>query len=49
MIFSPESNQGPLAGIFFTGPLGFIVGGLLGFIIGCIRVRRQTVKEQAGA
>jgi hypothetical protein len=32
MIFMPESNQGPLLGIFITGPLGFIVGCILGFV-----------------
>jgi hypothetical protein len=32
MIFAPEANQGPLLGIFITGPLGFIVGGMGGLI-----------------
>ena|SRR6185369_14329271 len=31
IIFTPESNQGPLLG-FITGPLGFIGGGICGFI-----------------
>jgi hypothetical protein len=26
MIFSPGANQGPLLGIFITGPLGFLAG-----------------------
>ena len=26
MIFTPSSNQGPLLGIFITGPIGFLVG-----------------------
>ncbi len=26
IIFTPEANQGPLLGILFTGPLGFILG-----------------------
>jgi hypothetical protein len=26
VILSPEANQGPLLGIFFTGPIGFVVG-----------------------
>ncbi len=30
IIFTPEANQGPLLGIFFTGPLGFIAGGVAG-------------------
>ena len=32
IIFTPQSNQGPMLGIFITGPLGFIAGGVLGFI-----------------
>ena len=32
IIFTPESNQGPLLGLFITGPLGFIGGGVLGFL-----------------
>lgn len=27
---APDANQGPLLGIFITGPLGFLIGGLLG-------------------
>jgi hypothetical protein len=26
MIFAPGANQGPLLGIFITGPLGFVLG-----------------------
>jgi hypothetical protein len=26
MVLKPEANQGPLLGIFITGPLGFVVG-----------------------
>ena len=29
---SPDANQGPLLGIFFTGPIGFIVGLAFGVI-----------------
>ena len=32
MIFAPGANQGPLLGIFITGPLGFLVGLVVGFI-----------------
>ena len=32
IIFMPEANQGPLLGIFITGPLGFILGGVAGAI-----------------
>ena len=30
IVFAPEANQGPLLGIFITGPIGFALGGLLG-------------------
>ena len=30
IIFTPESNQGPLLGIFITGPLSFVTGGITG-------------------
>lgn len=31
IVLAPEANQGPLLGIFITGPLGFVVGGIAGF------------------
>ena len=34
MILHPEANQGPLVGIFITGPLGVLAGALLGLIRG---------------
>ena len=32
MIFAPGANQGPLLGLFITGPLGVIAGGIGGFV-----------------
>ena len=32
MILSPESNQGPLLGIFITGPLGVVLGAAWGYL-----------------
>jgi hypothetical protein len=32
IILHPDSNQGPLLGIFITGPAGFVLGGLSGFL-----------------
>ncbi|HKC93539.1 MAG TPA: hypothetical protein VKB81_05910 [Nitrospira sp.] len=32
IVFTPEANQGPLLGIFITGPLGFILGGVCGLV-----------------
>ena len=32
IIFYPSANQGPLLGIFITGPLGFFIGIIVGGI-----------------
>ena len=39
VIVTPEANQGPLLGIFITGPLGFILGGIIGLIVAFVRER----------
>ena len=41
MILTPDANQGPLLGIFITGPLGV----LLGIGIGCFRAFRRAVPD----
>jgi hypothetical protein len=30
MIFTPNANQGPMLGIFITGPIGFVLGSVVG-------------------
>jgi hypothetical protein len=42
LILTPEANQGPLLGIFITGPLGMVVGAIGGAVYWRIstRVRR---------
>jgi hypothetical protein len=32
LIFAPEANQGPLLGIFISGPLGLSLGAIGGFL-----------------
>jgi preprotein translocase subunit Sss1 len=32
MLLKPEANQGPMLGIFITGPIGFLVGLLYGIV-----------------
>jgi hypothetical protein len=32
MIFAPRSNQGPLLGLIYTGPLGFLLGAAAGYV-----------------
>lgn len=34
IILTPDANQGPLLGIFITGPLGFFAGAVLGNLYG---------------
>lgn len=31
LLLAPDANQGPLLGLFITGPLGFLLGGIGGF------------------
>ncbi len=45
IIFTPEANQGPLLGIFFTGPLGFVVGGIAGFFYRVIYAGKHQRKK----
>ena len=33
VIFTPDANQGPMLGIFITGPLGFMLGLAVGFVL----------------
>jgi hypothetical protein len=40
ILLMPEANQGPLLGIFITGPLGAIVGAIAGAIVAWRRGRR---------
>lgn len=42
---SPEANQGPLLGIFITGPGGALLGVLLGAVTGALRVSPVTFRN----
>jgi hypothetical protein len=37
MIFAPDANQGPMLGLFITGPGGFVLGGVVGALVGAGR------------
>ena len=37
MVVTPEANQGPLLGIFITGPGGALLGALIVLIAGFLR------------
>ena len=45
IILDPDANQGPLLGIFITGPLGFFFGIILGLIFFFIRERNPNFKD----
>ena len=41
MLLAPQANQGPMLGIFITGPGGVVLGAVAGGIYGMLRVRRS--------
>jgi len=41
MIFMAESNQGPLLGLFITGPIGFLAGLIGGSILWYIKKKNK--------
>jgi hypothetical protein len=36
ILLTPQANQGPLVGIFITGPVGFVLGIITGYIYALI-------------
>jgi len=38
LMWAPDANQGPLLGIFYTGPLAFLIG----IVIGIVREWRRS-------
>ena len=40
ILFAPDANQGPLLGIFITGPLGFVLGAIGGGVYWLARGHR---------
>jgi hypothetical protein len=49
VIFTPEANQGPLLGIFITGPLGAVLGLVGGAVMGWRKGRRPDVAKNGDA
>lgn len=47
ILFAPEANQGPLLGLFITGPLGVLVGAIGGWLHWLGRGRRAA--DQGGS
>ena len=44
LLLTPEANQGPLLGIFITGPLGAVVGAIGGAFVGWRRAARDRLR-----
>jgi hypothetical protein len=45
MIFAPGANQGPMLGIFITGPLGFLAGAIVGAVLWLKQQRQANAAE----
>jgi hypothetical protein len=43
MLFAGGGNQGPLLGIFITGPLGVLFGGIAGAAKGLLRKKTMSI------
>ena len=41
VIFTPDANQGPLLGILITGPIGFLVGMVVGLAMALLPSRER--------
>ena len=48
VILDPSAAQGPLAGLFVTGPLGAILGTLLGVICTLVNLQPTTFRWVVG-
>ena len=42
IILTPHANQGPLLGIFITGPLGCVLGGIAGLVFSLVRPKHKS-------
>lgn len=49
ILLTPGANQGPLLGIFITGPLGFLLGAIGGAIYWFTRNRQGGEIAEGGA
>jgi hypothetical protein len=48
IILHPDLPQGPLLGIFFTGPLGALAGAVLGTLVGLLVPVAPVEQEKSG-
>ena len=42
ILLTPRANQGPMLGLFFTGPLGLVLGAVAGAVFWLLRKRRGS-------
>jgi len=42
LVFVPEANQGPLLGIFLTGPAGFLLGAVAGGVYWLVQRKKNA-------
>lgn len=46
IILTPQANQGPLVGIFITGPVGFVVGIIAGYSYALFKLRGKPHNQE---
>lgn len=44
LVWAPDANQGPLLGIFITGPIGFVIGAAIGWLY--VRTRPPAIPSR---
>ena len=49
ILFRPDANQGPLLGIFFTGPIGFVAGMAGSAVYWMVRKKRASARADLSA
>lgn len=45
MVLAPDANQGPMLGIFITGPGGLLLGIILGWAVGALKVSQHAASR----
>jgi hypothetical protein len=48
-LLQPDANQGPLLGVLLTGPLGFVLGALFGWLRAFLEVGDATPDDKTSA
>ena len=44
MVLAPDAKQGPLLGIFITGPIGVVLGAIIGALVAWKREMKEKSK-----